>query len=270
MLRVYSFANREVEENYYGIGQFVEASNPEDEESASNLCPGTLTKDNDFENSINPKSDLGEYIFQTFSRTREQKTKKKGQTTDQSEIEHATRFYGLILQWIGALLSKANVKLELNTRMGRFIKEAKITERMLENIDENENGEMILVRLLFQWEGRLFVKMLKRVRHALGFDNRFCVSLDIDDDTGSKEDLCEAHFLPQLQARHGEGNCEYRPTSYTDLEGLPVILVVVNKGKMGITYPKTLRYATTAGVTRGAMEQDFGRACRYNFFLIIF
>merc|ERR1711892_271841 len=39
---------------------------------------------------------------------------------------------------------------------------------------------------------------------------------------------------------------------------------------MGITYPKSLRYydlrlryATTAGVTRGAIEQDFGRACRY-------
>ena len=154
--------------------------------------------------------------------------------------------------------------------MGRFIKETKITKRMLESIDKNENGEMILVRLLFQWEGRLFVKMLKSVRHALGFDNRFCVSLDIDDETGSKEDLCEAQFLPRLQAWHGGGNVEYRPTSYTDLEGLPVILVVVNKGKMGITYPKTLRYydlrrryATTAGVTRGAMEQDFGRACRY-------
>lgn len=262
--------SREVEENYYGIGQFVERSNSGDEEFASNLLPGTLTKDNDFEKSISLKSDLREYIFQTFSRRREQKKKKKGQTTDQSEIEHATRFYGLILQWIGALLAKANANVELNTRMGRFIKEAKITEKMLENIDKNEKGEMILVRLLFQWEGRLFVKILKRVRHVLGFDNRFCVSLDIDDDTGSKEDLCEAQFLPQLQAWHGGGNVEYRPTSYTDLEGLPVILVVVNKGKMGITYPKTLRYydlrrryATTAGVTRGAMEQDFGRACRY-------
>ena len=69
---------REVEENYYGIGQFVEMSNPEDEEFASSLLPGTLTKDNDFESLINSKSDLGEYIFETFSRRRERKEKKKG------------------------------------------------------------------------------------------------------------------------------------------------------------------------------------------------
>ena len=156
--------------------------------------------------------------------------------------------------------------------MGRFINEANITKKMVEDIDGKENGEgsMILVRLLFQWEGRFFVKVIKRVRHALGFDNRFCVSLDIDDDASSKEDLCEAQFLPRLQAWHGGGNADYRPMSYTDLEGLPVILVVVDKGKMGITYPKSLRYydlrrryATRSKVTRGAIEQDFGRACRY-------
>ena len=83
-------------------------------------------------------------------------------------------------------------------------------------------------------------------------------------------DLCEPQFLPQLQAWNSGGDKEYRPTFYTDLRDLPVILVVVEKGKMGITYPKSLRYydlrlryATTAGVTRGAIEQDFGRACRY-------
>ena len=41
-------------------------------------------------------------------------------------------------------------------------------------------------------------------------------------------------------------------------------------GKMGITYPKSLRfydlrlrYVTTTQTTRSSMEQDFGRACRY-------
>ena len=32
------------------------------------------------------------------------------------------------------------------------------------------------------------------------------------------------------------------PRTYSDLSNLPVILVVVEKGKMGITYPKSLRY----------------------------
>ena len=172
-----------------------------------------------------------------------------------------------------ALLSKAKVSLPLKSKMARFIKEAKITEAMLKNIDNPDDGtgSMILVRLLDKREGRILVDTLKDVRNALGLGNRFCVSLDCDD-TSSREklDLCEAQFLPRLQAWNGGGNKEYKPTFYTDLKDLPVILVVVEKGKMGITYPKSLRYydlrlryATTSGVTRGAIEQDFGRACRY-------
>ena len=81
-----------------------------------------------------------------------------------------------------------------------------------------------------------------------------------------------------------EGDSEYRPSSYKDLLHLPIILVVVEKGedfmsskllifyfsgKMGITYPKSLRfydlrmrYTTTESTTRRTIEQDFGRACR--------
>ena len=173
-----------------------------------------------------------------------------------------------------ALLAKANLNLILKSKMVKFIKEAKITETMLKNIDNPNDGtgSMILVRVLCKWEGRILVNTLKDVRNALGLGNRFCVSLDCDDDTSSREklDLCETQFLPRLQAWNGGGNKEYKPTFYTDLKDLPVILVVVEKGKMGITYPKSLRYydlrlryATTAGVTRGAIEQDFGRACRY-------
>ena len=173
-----------------------------------------------------------------------------------------------------ALLGKANLNLVLKSKMAKFIKDAKITEMMLKNIDNPDDGKgsMILVRLLCKREGRILVNTLRDVRNALGLGNRFCVSLDCDDDSSSREklDLCETQFLPRLQAWNSGGDKEYRPTFYTDLKDLPVILVVVEKGKMGITYPKSLRYydlrlryATTAGVTRGAIEQDFGRACRY-------
>ena len=92
--------HREVEKNstYYGIGQFVGRSSSSHPE---NLKEGTLTKDADYEASIEPESDLQHYIkgvFEICSKSKGQK--KKGQTTDQSEIEHATRFYGLLLQWI--------------------------------------------------------------------------------------------------------------------------------------------------------------------------
>ena len=100
-------------------------------------------------------------------------------------------------------------------------------------------------------------------------------------------------------------NPDFLPWTYEDLLDLPVILVVVEKGKMGITYPRSLRYYDltmryrrtqylsckkihiilyfryssmseerpesegsdkslneTSNVTRGALVQDFGRACR--------
>ena len=157
--------------------------------------------------------------------------------------------------------------------MARFLRGAKITEAMLKDIDNSDGtGKMVLVRLLYKQEGRILVKTLKEVRNALGLDDVFCVSLDCDDDTSSREklDLCETQFLPRLQAWNSDK--EFKPTFYTDLKDLPVILVVVEKGKMGITYPKSLRYydlrmryASTTGVTRGAIEQDFGRACRYTY-----
>ena len=100
-------------------------------------------------------------------------------------------------------------------------------------------------------------------------------------------EICEKSFLPRLAAWRGNGNPDYRPSTYEDLADLPIILIVVEKGlqtkledpffrfvnctgKMGITYPKSLRYydlrlryETTTSTTRSAMEQDFGRACRY-------
>ena len=49
-----------------------------------------------------------------------------------------------------------------------------------------------------------------------------------------------------------------------------MILLVVDKGKMGITYPKSLinydlrlRYTSGKMVKRTPFEQDLGRACRY-------
>ena len=175
-----------------------------------------------------------------------------------------------------ALLAKANFSISeifLKSKMAKFIdwrSQAKITEAMLKDIDNPDGtGKMVLVRLLLQREGRILVDTMRDLRNALGLQNAFCVSLDCDDDTSSREklELCEPQFLPRLQV--WKNDKEYRPTSYTDLKDLPVILVVVEKGKMGITYPKSLRYydlrmryVTTSNVTRGAIEQDFGRACR--------
>ena len=77
--------------------------------------------------------------------------------------------------------------------------------------------------------------------------------------------------MERLQSWNDGGNPRYRPSSYEDLKKLSVILIVCEKGKMRITYPSSLRwydlrlrYSTLDNVTRGAIKQDFGRACRYH------
>ena len=226
----------------------MEASKPAEENALPRLDPGTLTKDNDLETMIESGSPLQSYITEAFkasAKSRENKEKKKGQTSDQSQIEYFTRFYGIVLQWMKALVTKAGTDFKPRSKLGMLIQEARITEEMMKDIDRGDGkGSMILVRMLYKTEGQIFVKVLREVRSALGLDNSFGVSLDIDDETNTKEkrDLCEEQFLPRLQAWHGRGNPDYVPMSYTELKDLPVILVVVNKGKMGITYPKSLRY----------------------------
>ena len=98
---------REVETNstYYGIGQFVEeTSKTESDDNSSDLVPGTLQKDEDFETSISSVADgIHKYVCEVFnhcSQGQGYKEKKKGQTTRESEIEHETRFLGLVFQWI--------------------------------------------------------------------------------------------------------------------------------------------------------------------------
>ena len=66
-------------------------------------------------------------------------------------------------------------------------------------------------------------------------------SIMIDTSFDNTEDIFEKQFLERIQKLNGKDQ-SFRPRSYEDFEGLPCILVVVEKGKMGITYPKTLRW----------------------------
>ena len=62
----------------------------------------------------------------------------------------------------------------------------------------------------------------------------------------------------------------YPAERYEHLLDIPVLLIVVDRGKMGITYPRSLqvydlrlRYTTSGTVKRTTLEQDLGRVCRY-------
>ena len=58
-----------------------------------------------------------------------------------------------------------------------------------------------------------------------------------------------------------------KPEIYEHLKGLPCIVIVVDKGRMGETFPYNFkvfdlraRYSTTISSST-TLEQDFGRAC---------
>ena len=64
-------------------------------------------------------------------------------------------------------------------------------------------------------------------------------------------------------------NPEFVVRNYSDLHKLPILVVVVEKGKVGVTYPRSLRYydlrmryKKNSTAVRAPVEQDTGRGCR--------
>merc|ERR1719300_582298 len=146
---------------------------------------------------------------------------------------------------------------------------SKMTKNIMDNlVTKNGRGHMVLLRFLHQSYGKAFVDWMRKFRKVLGLDKEFSLLLDIDEK--NKYEIYEDQFLPQLKKWSGRPEEFNYPSTYEDLLHLPCILTVVDKGKMGITYPKSLkyfdlrvRYYDTCNVTRAALEQDFGRVCRY-------
>ena len=223
--------------SYWGIGKFIESTEKlmlktNSQQDPLRLTPGTMSKDNFFERTLEQGSNLVEYIEDKFDHSKLEEERKKGQTGYKTKIEHLTRLYGLILQYCSAMLrKKGREPSTMNSKLARVMNPSELTKRMLDQIDSGEDGKgsMILIRVLGKEDGKILGSILKRLRDALHFENKFAIVLDIDDRNFASE-LCEEAFLPRLQWWNAAGNKEYRPSSYKDLLHLPVILVVVEKG----------------------------------------
>ena len=218
--------------SYWGIWKFIETTSKDDKQDP--LKPGIMSKDKHFERSIEERSDLEEYIEENFiANGHEEENRKKGQRKLQTKVEHITRLYGLVLQYCSAMLKKAGINPnKLKSKLARLMNDSKITTSMLDQIDSGPNGQgsMILVRVPYREDGKVFGQLLTQLRNTLRQENQFSIVLDIDEgNTASK--LYEEAFLPRLQWWNAEGDKQYRPSSYKDLLHLPIILVVVEKGK---------------------------------------
>lgn len=80
--------------------------------------------------------------------------------------------------------------------------------------------------------------------------------------------------LNELDARRRQQNGRRRsPTtslSYSDLQNVPILLVLVDKGRTGDTFPHSLGYfdlrIRTTADSYATFEQELGRLCRYQTF----
>ena len=194
--------------SYYGIGDFVDASSGLE---GGTFDPGTLQDDPGYETIIKKgENTLRSYIAQKCN-------------SDQNSriVDDATRFFGLLLLYIGAFLRKKRFTENLTSELAKYIdNNTDLTHAMVKNIDgyEDGKGHMILLRLLLKLlyisvltyilfdsriiqkqSGCFFVNTLKKLRNILGQENSFSIVLDVDEKTYGKQDICEPHFLERLR-----------------------------------------------------------------------
>ena len=111
-------------------------------------------------------------------------------------------------------------------------------------------GVMILIRADCIANAERLCNDLKDARAKCGLEDRFALILDVLEKktrTRKKTELMKEQIPGPLQRRmvawRGcEGVEDLQVKTYEDLEGLPCILVLVQKGKMGDSFPKSLRY----------------------------
>ncbi|EGD74720.1 hypothetical protein PTSG_06081 [Salpingoeca rosetta] len=144
-----------------------------------------------------------------------------------------------------------------------------ITRFLKATTSTNGHGHMLLIRVVSNPMGRALTLRLRELRAKLGLDKRFAVLQDTSADPLRRVlelDERSSECLSRLQQMTGASGI----ASYEQLEHLPCILVLCDKGRMGDTFPKSLqyydlrlRYGSSSSCTRTYMEQDLGRMFRY-------
>ena len=85
----------------------------------------------------------------------------------------------------------------------------------------------------------------------------------------SLKELVDPPMLERMACWKGVAVEDLQVNKYSDLEGLPCILILCEKGKMGDTFPRSLRFYdlrlryANSWTQRAAAVQDLGRAFRY-------
>eukprot|EP00118_Oscarella_pearsei_P004100 m.17052 g.17052 ORF g.17052 m.17052 type:complete len:2013 (+) comp27284_c1_seq1:143-6181(+) len=134
---------------------------------------------------------------------------------------------------------------------------------------EDGLGCSVLIRVPFLRLAKFMHKRLTNARDMLGLKFRFDVILD----DGMSELSVSDHYLKRMRHwRFAESEKDeadsWFPKCFSDLEGLPCILIFAGPNRIGNTFPRSLKYydlrATTMPTcTRAELEQELGICYRY-------
>ena len=285
--RIDWFSNDDGNDMYYGIKDYLhstaEGPNPEGH--------GLLSLDEELETQITEeKESMLKWIPRRLASTRKDK-ENSGWAISRLKIivlHYIQAMVGLYGEIKGSSSSKSlDFKTIFQWKIFNAITEmfqgSRVTGksnsvfRRMVNINDQgnllETGSMCLLRVLRKEDGMFIYNTLIRLRKVLGMEDVFSLIMDGDEKTVGSVGVVgfnknETVFLNRLQKWRKEP--DFRASQYIDLADLPVLLIVVEKGKMGITFPKSLRcydlrlrYSSKAMVTRTCLEQDLGRVCQY-------
>ena len=141
----------------------------------------------------------------------------------------------------------------------------------------DRTGCMVIIRTPIEAGikgARMLARQLRKARRAAGLDGTFAVIVDVDARVADSFNEAIDRDMPgsrmaMARWRDPAAKEPLRVTLHTDLADLPCILILCEKGKMGDSFPASfryydlrLRYTAQCG-SRAALEQDLGRACRY-------
>ena len=263
--RIDWFSEQENENIYYGIKDYIAAAEESDNQSSS----GFLTWDKELEDMIledrRETSKLANKHFPSIPKDKEKKS---------DAIWRILRLKNVSLQYMQSMLLKflemSKARREIAIKCSEIFQKFELTEKSAELfrriIHINNEGEvlqtgsMCLLRVMYKEDGKFVYDILYKLRKMLEMENCFSLIMDCDETIKGRSGMGEFNknekpFLARLQK--WSGNPDFRASQYVDLANLPIILIVVQKGKMGITYPRSLRcydlrlrYFSTTMVTR--------------------
>jgi hypothetical protein len=235
---------------YYGLKSYKE--NPGDGYTAK---PGCITDDRDYEEAV------GKRPMPSSADTGVKKV---------ADRKALVRRDVLFDEYAAAMAKAARPNEQCGD--GSFSPSA-ITQNMMQDlIDVSEDGKgiMILLRVNTKNAGWYLHMQLCAARNHLGLRSTFAVVLDVDETKrGGLRKCIDESMQDMMCSWQGCDRDGLILEAYSDLENLPCILILCEKGKMGDTFPPSLRYYdlrlryANSCNSRATAEQDLGRGFRY-------